>query len=137
MPYVYEFFEKLLIAIEETMHNINFPTTVEKCRVEANLFDMKRNSLMNGTIPELDGMTVPIQKPNSLEVSGAKKYRNRKIFLAVLVPAAVTADYKFAFLSATHQGGGHYSPVIEACSLHILIIDGTLPHWGIIVPGDA
>ena len=137
VPSVYNIFEEVLFALDAGLNNIKFPTTEGECRKESDLFISKRKTPIHGIIAALDGLAVAIEKPKSAEVSDPKKYRNRKNFLAVVVQAAVTADYKFVFVSATHAGGTHDSTAYQASALHTLVNSGKLPRWAVIVADDA
>lgn len=137
VPSVYVVFDEVLIALDRALQNIVFPRTEEECRTESLRFSEKRRSPIKGIIAALDGVAVAIEKPSRTDVSDPKKYRNRKNFFAILVQAAVTADYKFVFISATHAGGTHDSTAFQACALHDLIVSGELPEWGVVVADDA
>lgn len=134
---VYEIFQEVLTSLDRCLKNICFPKTEAECRRESLRFISKRRSPITGIIAALDGVAVAIEKPSTRDVSDPKKYRNRKNFFAILVQAAVTADYKFVFVSATHAGGTHDSTAFQASSLQTLVVSRDLPQWAVIVADDA
>lgn len=137
VPSVYKIFHEVLIALDGALKNINFPRSEEECQKESARFACKRRSPILGVIAALDGIAIKIQKPSQREVSDPRKYRNRKNFFAVLVQAAVSADYRFTFVSATHAGGTHDSTAFQASSLHTMIVNKQLPRWAVVVADDA
>ena len=134
---VYDVFHEILLILDEVLPPIVFPQSPEECVREADKFCNSRNTPFYGAICALDGCAVEIREPSVTEVSDPRKYRNRKGFFALVLQAAVTSEYRFVFISATHAGGTHDSTAFQASKLHQLISSGKLPSWALILADDA
>ena len=136
-PSVYRAFHKIIIALDECLPKLKFPVTENECKSAAKLFKSCRKSPLDGVIASLDGIAIAIKQPSSEEVPDPKKYYNRKKYFALCVQAAVTADYKFVFVSASHAGSTHDSTAFQASGLFKLLSSERLPSWAYIVGDDA
>lgn len=134
---VYEIFEQTIDALDQSLRNIQFPTTESACTNEAQKFCDLRKTPIVGIIGALDGIAIAIQQPRLNDAPDARKYFNRKGFFALVVQAVASADYKFTFVSAKHAGSTHDSTAFQATKLYAHISRGRLPSWANIVCDDA
>lgn len=59
---------------------------------------------MTGIIAALDYLADKISNPWTDDINDPRKYYNRKGFFAISVQAAVSADYRFLYVSSKHAG---------------------------------
>lgn len=137
VPSLNAILEEVHISLDHALKNKSFQKSEANCHRESVRFSEKRRSPISGMLAALDGVAIDIEKQFCNDVSGPKKYRNRETFFAIVVQKAVTADYKFIFVSATHDGGTHESTAFKASSLNSLIVGCQLPAWTGIVSHDA
>lgn len=134
---VYSVFHETIDILHNKLRNIHFPRTEQQCRSESEKFRKMRRSPLNGIVAALDGIAVAIVKPRSDHIEDPRKYYNRKGFFAIVVQAAVSADYKFLFVSAKHAGSTHDATAIAGTKLYDVLSKSLLPPWAHVVGDDA
>lgn len=136
-PKVYSLFHRTLTVLDDMLPPLQFPQSEEECHTAASNFQKLQNTPLHAIIAALDGIAISIRQPSLREVSDPRKYYNRKGYYALCVQAAVTADYRFVFLSSRHAGGTIDSTAFNACVFNDLIRSGKLPHWAVILADDS
>ena len=130
-------FRGTLHALNCVLPNLTFPTSEADCAHHARLFHHTRRSPISGIIAALDGIAISIRQPKLSAAPDPRKYYNRKGFYAICVQAAVSADYKFLFISARHTGATHDSTAFQGTQLHTLLESNVVPNWATIAADDA
>lgn len=116
---------------------MKFPVSEAQCKHGSEQFRRLKRSLFDGIIATLDGIAFKICQPRLNDTPDPRKYFNRKGFFAICFQAAVSADYKFVFVSARHAGSTHDSTAFHATQLHTVIMNGKMPCWARIAADDA
>lgn len=89
--------------------------------MESEKFVKLRKTPLTGVISELDSIEFAKIAPTESEVQNLRQYYSRNGFLELCVQAAVTAEYRFCFMSAKHAGVTHDSNAIQRTRLWDLI----------------
>ena len=118
---LYALFNETLDALIKVFAPIEFPVSDIDCSNSARKFQLQRNSPLEGTMAVLDGIAMKIHQLTLNVTPGPLKYFNRKGFYALCVQAAVSAKYKFVFVSARHAGGTDDSTAFQATLLYSVV----------------
>lgn len=134
---VYDIFHEMLEAMDNVLPKIQFPKSEQEYLEAAETYVRLSKVPIKSVVSSLDGIAIEIKQPSCRDTSDPKKYYNRKKFFAICVQAAVTANYKFVFLSASFAGSTHDSTAFQSSKLYSDVINGTLPQWAIIIGDEA